>query len=61
MVSQRPLKTELTGFGGKKKVEQAEEHLFRYGCLAVLLILFIVFVPPAVIFMQSELVAALIK
>lgn len=50
VVSQRPLKTELTGSGErekkKKKVEQAEEYLFRYGCLAVLLILFIYFVPP---------------
>lgn len=58
-MSQRPLKAELTGFGERRKAEQ--EHIFRYGCLALLLILFIYFVPPAVIFMQSELVAALIK
>lgn len=44
----------------EKEVEQAQEHFFRYGCLAVLLS-FIYFVPPAVISMQSKLVAALIK
>lgn len=59
-MSQRPLKTELTGLG-RKKVEQADEHLLRCGGLAVLLILFIYFVRPAGIFMQGEFVVGLIK